>query len=53
MTTTSFYELARARRSIALETLAMREMNMGLTAGRNRPERLTKAAAQRLMNRIA
>jgi len=53
MTHGTFYELARARRAMALQALALRQTGMGLLAGRNRPVRLTVAAAHRLMQRDA
>ncbi|WP_164512261.1 hypothetical protein [Oceaniglobus ichthyenteri] len=53
MKTGTFYELARARRAIALETLAMRANEMGMNQGRNRTRRLTKADAHRLMLRAS
>ncbi|NCO21613.1 MAG: hypothetical protein GW905_06330 [Rhodobacterales bacterium] len=49
MTQGTFYDLARARRMLALQALAQRETGMGLLAGRSRPARLTRAAANRLM----
>jgi len=51
MTSGTFYELARSRRAMALRALALHETGMGLLAGRNRPARLTLAAAHRLMQR--
>jgi hypothetical protein len=43
---------ARDRRRRALASLSLREMSMGLMRDRNRPQRLTFAAAQRLMQRL-
>lgn len=51
MTQGTFYEIARARRALALQSLTSRARDIGRSDIRERPARLTRAAALRLMQR--